>query len=221
MDSGPPPPSCEGATELPRDDWSVSAHRFAIYTNWGLNEVPDNAIDGSSSSRYSSGNASFELATEADGGQAACADNATPSADCSNQPMSIDDWFLIDLGESATINQVVVDSVDEEAETVNLDYPVQLRAEISTDGESFTEVALMSAMATTTLCFEPVMARYVRLSPSIAAPSQWWSIFEVDVFAAPVDGDAGVPDAGSSPDAGPVVDAGVAADAGPLVDASE
>jgi hypothetical protein len=93
--------------------------------------------------------------------------------------------FEVDLGSAVMVNGVSV--VSKEA---TVDFAPQLEVSVSMDGNAFTPVACGTGAVTTDFSFTATNARYVRLVQHGTADG-WWSIHDLNVYAASGDTCAG------------------------------
>jgi hypothetical protein len=98
------------------------------------------------------------------------------------QPQANGQWFQIDLGSAQAFDRLVLDSVTGE-------YPRGYQLFVSRDGVNWGSAiaAGVGAAQTTTINFQPQVARYVRLALT-AADSATWSISEITLFASRASG---------------------------------
>ena len=87
-------------------------------------------------------------------------------------------WFQIELPQEASIAGVMLDSAPSP-----LDFPRGYKAELSTDGNTWTEVAHGKGTdAITEIEFPPAKARFVKLTQTGAVDGLFWSIHEMQIF---------------------------------------
>ena len=136
-----------GLNACDRTHWVATASSSSSSTTTpSLNTPPSQAIDGNGATRWSNG------ATQVGG-----------------------EWFRVDLGGSAHLTQVVLDTTNHAT-----DFPAAYKLEMSGDGSAYTQVATGSGSALTTITFSDHVARYVRITQTGTSDS-WWSIRELSI----------------------------------------
>jgi hypothetical protein len=86
-------------------------------------------------------------------------------------------WFTIDMGAAQTFDRIVVES--------GADYARGYQVFVSTDGAAWgTAVATGAGTAATTTINFPVQTakRWLRIVQTSATPTNWWSIYELNVW---------------------------------------
>ncbi len=138
-------------TAYPRSGWIASA----AYSNGS--DVPANALDGNSASRWSDGKAQSTTPLP----------NPAP-------------YFQVDLAASLPFSQITLDSAGSAGDYLR-NYQV-LAGTVNPPTTVITSGTASSAL--TTITFPSVTARYVRVVQSAPAPSvgSWWSVAEFNVW---------------------------------------
>ncbi|HTM45263.1 MAG TPA: discoidin domain-containing protein [Polyangiaceae bacterium] len=94
-----------------------------------------------------------------------------------NMTMSKMFTFQIDLGSAVMVNGIsVVSAVT--------DFAPQLEVSTSMDGTTFTPVACGAGALTTDFSFTAVNAQYIKLVQHGVSAASWWSIHDLNVYAA-------------------------------------
>ena len=90
-------------------------------------------------------------------------------------------WFQIELPQEATIGGLLLDSTPSPA-----DYPRGYEVTLSTDGTSWGKPVAtgQGASAVTDIAFAPAKARFIRITQTGAVSGLFWSIHELQIFAA-------------------------------------
>jgi len=89
-------------------------------------------------------------------------------------------WFQIELPQETSLVGVQLDSV----KSAN-DYPRGYKLELSTDGQAWKQVAAGKGIpGVTDIQFPAAKAKFVRITQTGAVGGLFWSIHEVQVFAA-------------------------------------
>ena len=89
-------------------------------------------------------------------------------------------WYQLDLGTAHTLAQLVLDTAGSAS-----DYPRGLKVETSLDGQEWTELLILAegqAGPVTTVSFDPVTARFIKLTQLGRIGSFYWSIHELRVY---------------------------------------
>jgi len=91
------------------------------------------------------------------------------------------EWFQVDLGSAQSFNQIVLD-----AGRSSGDYPRGYQVNVSNDGlNGGSAVATGSGTsAVTTITFARQTARYIRVTQTGSSSSNYWSIYEFNVYSA-------------------------------------
>ena len=97
-----------------------------------------------------------------------------------SQQQSAGQWFEIDMRSTQLFDKVVLDT----SASPN-DYPRGYKLEVSDNGINWNTVGIGTGRsAETTISFSAQNARYIRIEQTGFADGTWWSIHEVEVFAA-------------------------------------
>lgn len=89
-------------------------------------------------------------------------------------------WFQIELPKEETIAEIELNS----AKSAN-DYPRGYTVEISTDGRAWTKVASgKGSSAVTNIDIEPAPTKFIKITQTGSVNGLFWSIHELQVFAA-------------------------------------
>ena len=90
-------------------------------------------------------------------------------------------WFQIELPHETSIAGILLDSAPSPR-----DYPRGYKAELSTDGKSWTEVAHGNGSdAVTEIEFSPANAKFIRITQTGAVNGLFWSIHELQILVGP------------------------------------
>jgi glucosylceramidase len=93
----------------------------------------------------------------------------------SGVPQASGQWLQVDLGTPTAFRALTLDAGDSET-----DYVRSYRIEVSDDASSWREVAQgQGDAALFTVEFTPVRARYVRITSTGSATTDWWSVHEL------------------------------------------
>ena len=112
-------------------------------------------------------------------GCAAAIDGKESSRYTTNASQTPGMWFQIELPQEATVAGVELDSTPSPR-----DYPRGYKAELSTDGQKWTEVAKGKGNdAITEIEFPAAKAKFIRLTQTGAVDGLFWSIHELQVLA--------------------------------------
>ena len=90
-------------------------------------------------------------------------------------------WIQIELPQATKISGIELDAANSTA-----DYPRGYKVELSTDGKTWSAPVATGAGNTplTDISFPPAMARVIRITQTGAVSGLFWSIHELNVFAA-------------------------------------
>lgn len=95
-------------------------------------------------------------------------------------PMQPGMWFQVDFGDPVRFNEIILDS-----QRSPHDWPRGLKVEVSLDGEDWQQVAFFEDVSSHqrngvfTVQFEPVTARFLRLTQTGQSERWYWSIHEL------------------------------------------
>jgi len=114
----------------------------------------------------------------ADGGLAV--DGKTDTRYTTGTPQKPGMWFQVELPTETSVVGVQLDSV----KSPN-DYPRGYKLEISGDGEKWKQIATGKGIpGVTDIQFAAAKAKFIRITQTGAAPGNFWSIHEMQIFAA-------------------------------------
>jgi hypothetical protein len=166
-----------GSGALNRSGWTISAPRWALYSEYGLNLLPAQAIDGDAATRYATGSASFTKAAINNGGvQQGCVNLA--ETDCGGTGGGSNDYLALDLGAERTFEQIVFN-----AGAATTDIPAGFRVLLSRDDDVYWRVVAGTGAVVTSYCFnEPQTARYVRVELTQSITTYWWTVYELNLY---------------------------------------
>ncbi len=86
-------------------------------------------------------------------------------------------WVQIDMTESHTIARLTMF-------TPNRDTATEFTVQVSADGDRWTQVAEgVGAIGRTEVTFQPVSARYIRITQTGAMDNHYWSIYDLRLFS--------------------------------------
>lgn len=90
--------------------------------------------------------------------------------------------FQLDLGVRQEVNRVELDVVKE-----LFDFPRSYALYVSNEPPTFDQPVATGTGTSprTTIEFDPVTARYLRIVQTGSAPDRWWSIYDMNVYAPP------------------------------------
>ncbi len=89
-------------------------------------------------------------------------------------------WFQIDMGSTQSFNKIVLDVTNSPN-----DYPVGYQVYVSNDGSNWGNAITSGSGSTiTTITFGTQSARYIKIVQTGSSSQWWWSIDELNVYAA-------------------------------------